>query len=155
QKAWAERCVRAVSIAFPDSGPSAWPLCDRLLLQVRRSVQLIDEWHVESLEVARLLEEAGLYCLERTRLSGAAGFCSRGLAIGERVVGPEHRAGASSLDSLAEVFRAQGRYSDAEPLYRRSLAIRERISGVDDPNVASSLNNLALLYQAQGKYAVA
>jgi tetratricopeptide (TPR) repeat protein len=57
------------------------------------------------------------------------------------------------LNNLADLYRAQGRYADAEPLYKRSLAIREKALGADHPDVATSLNNLANLYRAQGRYA--
>ena len=62
---------------------------------------------------------------------------------------------ATSLFYLAELYREQSRYAEAEPLYRRSLAIWEKALGPDHPNVAGSLNNLALLYQAQGRFAEA
>ena len=42
-----------------------------------------------------------------------------------------------SLNNLAELYRAQGRYADAEPLYKRSLAIREKALGPDHPDVAT------------------
>ena len=58
-----------------------------------------------------------------------------------------------SLNNLAELYRNQGRYADAEPLYKRSLAIYEKALGPDHPDVATSLNNLAALYDAQGRYA--
>ena len=51
------------------------------------------------------------------------------------------------------LYRDQGRYADAEPLYKRSLAIREKALGPDHPDVAMSLNNLAAFYRAQGRYA--
>jgi CHAT domain-containing protein/tetratricopeptide (TPR) repeat protein len=57
--------------------------------------------------------------------------------------------------SLARLYRAQGRYAEAEPLCKRSLAITEKALGPDHPDVAQSLNNLALLYRAQGRYAEA
>src|SRR5262249_41239691 len=60
---------------------------------------------------------------------------------------------ALSLNNLAELYRAQGRYADAEPLYKRSLAIREKALGADHPYVAVSLNSLAELYRIQGRYA--
>ena len=41
------------------------------------------------------------------------------------------------------LYRTQGRYADAEPLYKRALAIREKALGPDHPDVATSLNNLA------------
>ena len=62
---------------------------------------------------------------------------------------------ATSLNNLAELYRVQGQYAQAEPLYQRSLAILEKTVGPEHPDVATSLNNLALLYQAQGQYAQA
>ena len=62
---------------------------------------------------------------------------------------------ATSLNNLANLYRAQGRYAEAEPLFRRSLAIWEKTLGPDHPEVATGLNNLALLYWVQGRYAEA
>jgi tetratricopeptide (TPR) repeat protein len=55
--------------------------------------------------------------------------------------------------NLALLYRVQGRYADAEPLYKRALAIGEKALGPDHPAVAIRLNNLALLYRVQGRYA--
>ena len=62
---------------------------------------------------------------------------------------------ARSLNNLALLYDAQGRYAEAEPLYKRALAIREKALGPDHPDVAPSLNNLAALYDPQGQYAQA
>ena len=59
---------------------------------------------------------------------------------------------ATSLNNLAALYDAQGKYEEAEPLYQRSLTIREKVLGPEHPDVATSLNNLAALYDAQGKY---
>jgi tetratricopeptide (TPR) repeat protein len=50
------------------------------------------------------------------------------------------------------LYKSQGRYNDAEPLYLQSLDILKRQLGDDHPSVATSLNNLAALYESQGKY---
>ena len=42
-----------------------------------------------------------------------------------------------SLNNLAELYKVQGRYADAEPLFKRSLAIREKALGPDHPDVAT------------------
>ena len=55
----------------------------------------------------------------------------------------------------AELYRAQGKYADAEPLHKRALAIAETALGPEHPDVAASLNNLAALYHDQGRYAEA
>jgi tetratricopeptide (TPR) repeat protein len=62
---------------------------------------------------------------------------------------------AEGMGRLAELYRSQGRYSEAEPLYERSLSIWEKQLGADHPDVATSLNNLALLYYSQGRYSEA
>ena len=59
---------------------------------------------------------------------------------------------AKSLHNLAEIYRAQRKYAEAEPLYKRSLAIYEKpLGSVDRDNEASTLSGLAKVYQAQGR----
>ncbi len=53
-----------------------------------------------------------------------------------------------SLDNLARLYKAQGQYAKAEPLYGRALAIFEKSFGPEHPNVAIHLNNLAGLLSA-------
>jgi len=62
---------------------------------------------------------------------------------------------ADSLKQLAELYKAQGKYGEAEPLHKHALAIVEKALGPDHSYVATSLNNLAALYDTQGQYAQA
>lgn len=66
-------------------------------------------------------------------------------------MGPEDSDVAGSLNNLAELYRVQGRYADAEPLYRRALAIVEKVLGPEHPLVAIALDNLGSLYKGQGR----
>ena len=59
---------------------------------------------------------------------------------------------SGGLNNLAELYREQGKYEEAEPLYRRAIAIGEKVLGPEHPRLAIWLNNLALLYLALGKY---
>ncbi|MBI3990363.1 MAG: tetratricopeptide repeat protein [candidate division NC10 bacterium] len=59
--------------------------------------------------------------------------------------GPQDRRLATSLYGLADVYRAQGKYTEAEPLYQRALAIREKTLGPEHPDVVTSLENYAAL----------
>jgi hypothetical protein len=54
-------------------------------------------------------------------------------------------ATAWSLNGLAELYRAQGQYTKAEPLHQRALAIREKALGPEHPEGATSLENYARL----------
>ncbi len=38
------------------------------------------------------------------------------------------------------LYKSQGRYAEAEPLYKRALSIREKALGLEHPDVAQSLN---------------
>jgi tetratricopeptide (TPR) repeat protein len=53
------------------------------------------------------------------------------------------------------MYRAQGDYPKASPLYRRSLAILEKGLGPEHPQVATVLNQLGWTYHAQKLYPVA
>ena len=62
---------------------------------------------------------------------------------------------ATSLNNLAEIYRTQGKYAEAEPLYRRSLAIGKKALGPEHPNVAQSLKNYAALLRKTNRDAEA
>jgi len=60
-----------------------------------------------------------------------------------------------TLSNLAEVYRFQAKYSQAEPYFKRLVEINEETFGPNHPNVAAHLNNLAGNYRAQGMLAEA
>ncbi len=65
--------------------------------------------------------------------------------------GPDDVRLATSLNNLALLYKAQGRYAEAEPLYQRALAIREKALGPEHPDVAASLQNYAALLRKTGR----
>ncbi|MCW5206486.1 tetratricopeptide repeat protein, partial [Desulfobulbus sp. F5] len=73
----------------------------------------------------------------------------------EKFLGKEHPHVAAALNNMAGLYRAQGKYAEAEPLLHRSLQIREDKLGKDHADVASTLRTLANLYRDQGRYAEA
>jgi len=74
------------------------------------------------------------------------------LAIREKVLGPEHSDVATTLNNLAELYRAKGDYDAALPRYECALVIVKKVFGPEHPHVAATLNNLAGLYQNKGDY---
>src|SRR5208282_309943 len=77
------------------------------------------------------------------------------LGIRQKILGPDHRDTATSLNNLAGLYWAMGEYAKAEPLYQETLQIRQKVLGPDHPDTANSLDNLAGLYQDMGEYAKA
>jgi tetratricopeptide (TPR) repeat protein len=70
----------------------------------------------------------------------------------KRLLGDNHPDVATSLNNLAYLYKSQGRYPEAEPLYLEALDLRKQLLGDNHPDVATSLNNLGQLYYSQGRY---
>ncbi|MBO0790394.1 MAG: tetratricopeptide repeat protein, partial [Ktedonobacteraceae bacterium] len=73
------------------------------------------------------------------------------LRIREQQLGPTHAEVAETLNGLANLYRDQGKYEQAEPLYQRALDIRKQ-QGPTHPHTAFTLHDLANMYWDQGKY---
>jgi len=71
----------------------------------------------------------------------------RALAIREKRLGAEHPDTAQSLNNLAELYRSQGKYEQAEPLYQRALAIIEKVLGPEHSDTVRVKENYSNLLQ--------
>jgi tetratricopeptide (TPR) repeat protein len=56
-------------------------------------------------------------------------FAEKSNELIKKEFGATHSIFAYGLNNLAELYRKQGRYAAAEPLYKRSLAIHEKALG--------------------------
>ncbi len=59
---------------------------------------------------------------------------------------------ATTLNNLANVFKDQKKFDQAEPLYKQVIGIYERTTGSQSEYIAMSNHNLASLYAQMGKY---
>ena len=71
------------------------------------------EWDILNDEVQELYR-TGKY-------GRAVVVAKKALEVAEENVGPYHPDVAASLNGLAELYRTQGHYAQAEPLYKRAL----------------------------------
>jgi len=76
----------------------------------------------------------------------------RALEIRQRVLGERHPDTITSMNNLAGLYYATGRYGDAEPLYEKALDLSREVLGEKHPNTIRSMNNLGALYSATGRY---
>ena len=88
------------------------------------------------------------------RLSIAEAHLKRAMLILERAK-PDGRWLATSLILLADLYRIQGRYAAAEPLYQRGIEMLERTLEVDPVDLTIAWDALAAVQAAQTKYAEA
>ena len=153
QRLWAERTVRAVSLAFPDvTDVKLWEQCERFLPHARVCATLIEEYTFEFDQASNLLNQMAYYLERRAQYTQAEPLYQRALAICEKQLGPEHHETAICLDNLANVYREQRKYEQAVPLTQRALAIFEKQLGPEHHETATCLDNLAGLYREQRKY---
>jgi tetratricopeptide (TPR) repeat protein/CHAT domain-containing protein len=65
---------------------------------------------------------------------------------------PNSNGLAETFTNLADVYKAQGKYADAEAPLRRALEIREKNAGANGDAVVLALNNLAAVLNSEGKF---
>ena len=117
------------------------------------AVELTPETHADELsDRLRAWTEAAWRAGDFPTGVAAAG---RALALDQGRLPADDALLAEDLINLAGLYRATGRYQEAEPLYERALAIGEKTLGPEHPDLATQLNNLALLYHDTCRYAEA
>jgi tetratricopeptide (TPR) repeat protein len=60
---------------------------------------------------------------QKGRYSEAITVAEKALKVAEKLFDSTHPNFATALNNLAAIYRAQGRYTEAEPLYKPALAI--------------------------------
>ena len=152
KQAYTERAVLAINTTYTLVEFRYWPLYQRLLPHVLSIVEVIENKKIFLPEAARLLNQTAVYLRERAQYFQAARLMEQGLAIDEKVFGPEHANTALSLNNLAGIYLDLKSYKKVEPLLLRALKIRVNTAGPDHADTAHSLNGLAEFYRVQGMY---
>jgi hypothetical protein len=70
-------------------------------------------------------------------------------------LGSEHPDTLMTLSKLAELYRAQGRYGEAEPLYHKALQLCEKVLGLEHPKTLAIQSRFVLLRLNQERIAEA
>src|SRR5688572_13151345 len=85
------------------------------------------------------------------KLAEAIFAAQRALRLTEQLHGADSAATADALTTVADLYVAQGKLAEAEPLLKRTVSIRERSANKGETAVA--LDRLAGLYDKQGRSA--
>ena len=107
--------------------------------------------YVEDENLISLFTSLGMFYKAQGLYKSSEVWLEQCLNVCRERLGEQHLDVAASLNNLAELYREQGRYKDAEPLFVKALKLLKRIPE-QHLNVATIFNNLALLYEAQGRY---
>src|SRR5947209_5503777 len=151
---WCKRAIAALNAVFPgvwDQGWEQWEQCGRLLPHVL-TLAAVTVPQTQGLELASLLTRAADYLLHRAQYTQAESFYQRALSMCEQTLGRDHAQVSLPLCGLANLYREQGRFEQAEPLLQRALHLRQPL-GPEHPEIPCPLKTLAVLHFEQGKYA--
>jgi hypothetical protein len=96
-------------------------------------------------DVAKGLINLGAFYHERGREAGAEDLYFRGAAIFEQTYGKNDSRALSARNELAEVLRAERRYTESEKLARATLPLLEAVLQPQDPALVRALANWARL----------
>ena len=88
----------------------------------------------------------------RASTAEAEGLFKRALAIREKALGANHSDVGQTLNNLALVYRAQGKYSGGGGALQARVGDPRKGPRCEPPDVGQTLNNLANVYRDQGKY---
>ena len=152
QRLWAERAVRAVNAAFPETDYGTGATHQYYMPHVQECETLIKQYHLHFAEAARLLYLAGDFLYFHGFYPQSRSLHQQALAIRKQAYGSDDPAVAESLNALAVLSRLQGDFELAERFHQQALSIREKAFGLDHPITVLSLNNLGVLYRSWGKY---
>ncbi len=123
---------------------------ERLL---RRALAIAEKWlGSDDPFLVILLNEIGVFYLDRGDYERAESYILRAKALREKVLGPENITQVVGLSNLGMLARGKKEYAKAEDYYSRAIAIVEKVFGPDNPRLAIILNNLANIYRARGEY---
>ena len=132
---------------LPSPSPSPAPMPE-LSVPAQPAAPLEEELRRSHYEISLLYQAA--------RYHQAMPLAERYVALARSLVGDDHPTNAAAITSLSLLYRGQGRYAEAEPLFMRALAIRREGARAGAPQRRRRLGQQPRrLYHEQGRYAKA
>jgi len=93
---------------------------------------------------------AGQQALSQGKPSEAETQFKLAIAEAEKLASESHSVAAVLLN-LANTYRQQGKFDDAEPTYKKALAMKERQSGPLHKDVVPFLENYSRMLKSAGR----
>ena len=122
---------------------------------LRRALAIEENANPNQRSVALILQALSGVYEDLGGHSDAEALRKRGLAILEKLYGPDHPEIAANLTALASNHMAQKRFSEVERLLKRAMAIREKLLSSEHSDHAWTMATLGEFYRKQGQLAEA
>lgn len=86
-------------------------------------------------DIWKALNDRSVIFYQQGRYTEAAAMAERALKMADEVFPANHINITVSLTNLANIYRAQNKHAQAEPLFKRALQIEEKRLGKNHPGV--------------------
>ncbi|MBF0309462.1 MAG: toll/interleukin-1 receptor domain-containing protein [Magnetococcales bacterium] len=140
-----------MAFSFKQADLETWPPSERLFPHVLVVTAPVEWPEEQKLDLARLLNEAGVFLSTMGRYSQMLELQQRAFRLAEEVLPAEDRQLAVFANNLCQILQALGRLKEALPYAERALAIDEKVHGPDHPKVALRANNLGAILKDLGR----
>ncbi len=122
------------------------------IVQTKTGLPFAQEGHsAETDQLIKLVKKI----IERGKGTEALPLVEQMVKLLRQRLGPQKPELASSLNSLASLYKHLGYFSKAEAMYKEALMIGRSTLPANHPDLARDLIDLALLYKTQGRYSEA
>ncbi len=136
------KMVEALAELYMDAGRYAE--AEQMFLRMQAAME---KFGMADLLLTRLGDAARL----QQHYAGAEAFYQRAV----KASGKDNPFRDAPLVGLAEVFAAQGKYKEAEPLFQEAIAAQEEVLGPENPDLVRTLESYAALMRATNRAAEA
>ncbi|CAI7627788.1 unnamed protein product [Penicillium glandicola] len=152
EEEWKERFIKTLYAEFPTGQYEHWERCRILFPHVKssmshrpRSQDCLQIW-------AGLLYKGAWYAQKCGNISDSRemAYVSREQRI--KILGLEDKGTLNSTAMLAEAYRLEGSWKEAEQLEVQVMETRKTKLGVDHPDTLMSMSNLASTFWNQGRW---
>ncbi|CAG7965533.1 unnamed protein product [Penicillium salamii] len=152
EEEWKERFISNLVGEFPTGEYENWERCRSLFPHVRSAV-LHRPKSLDSLRNwAALLYRGAWYARECGNISDARDMAAMSRNQRMKIGGAEDEDTLKSTAMLADAYRLEGQWGEAEQLQVQVIWSRTTNLGADHPDTLSSVADLAVTYREQGRW---
>ncbi|KAJ5869517.1 hypothetical protein N7455_004458 [Penicillium solitum] len=147
-----ERFISNLNAEFPTGKYENWERCRSLFPHLRSAVLHRPESQDSLRSWAALLYRGAWYAIECGSISVAEDMAAMSRKQRMKIGGAEDEDTLNSTAMLAQAYRIEGRWEEAEQLEVQVMETRKTKLGVDHPSTLTSMANLASTYRNQGRW---
>ncbi|HZS05207.1 MAG TPA: FxSxx-COOH system tetratricopeptide repeat protein [Blastocatellia bacterium] len=152
QRQWADAALGLLIQLFPEESKVQrdWAVCEKLVPHVMAATGQAVRRETGLSEALILLNNSGLYLLNRAKFVEAKEVLTVALTTGEAVYGQHSHELVPIINNLGGALRELEDFAEARACFERAYKLEEGFYGREHPALAKSLGNLGIALSDQG-----